>query len=359
MKIETYRGAPFIDREEEIEFFIDWFNDVPQRILFVYGPKSSGKTTLIEYIIEKKLLTEKDWWIKSKYWIKYINLRRKLISTYSTFLHSFIFPEDVYREKIETNGKFSLKFFSIKRKILQEIERKERDLFEELMRKIEEESRGKICILIIDEIQKLDEIYISNSRELLKEFLNFCVSLTKEKHLSHVVILTSNTVFIEKIYNDAKLKKTSEFIKLDHLTKQKVKEWLMIEGLSCNEQEMIWEYLGGCISDILKVLAKKKRGELKTLLERERWLAYTEIVDYLARGGFEDREKKQFKEIAKEILEKGYFEFREDRYEYLPVIEKWAEREIFFYDPLELKITGNSRIYEKGMELLLEKEKIS
>jgi hypothetical protein len=30
MRIETYRGAPFVDREEEIEFFVDWFNDVPQ-----------------------------------------------------------------------------------------------------------------------------------------------------------------------------------------------------------------------------------------------------------------------------------------------------------------------------------------
>jgi AAA+ ATPase superfamily predicted ATPase len=53
MRIETYRGAPFIDREEEIEFFVKWFSEVPQRILFVYGPKSSGKTTVIEYVIEK------------------------------------------------------------------------------------------------------------------------------------------------------------------------------------------------------------------------------------------------------------------------------------------------------------------
>ena len=58
MKIETYRGVPFVDREDEIEFFIDWFSDPPQRILFVYGPKSSGKTTVIEYVIEKKLLPE-------------------------------------------------------------------------------------------------------------------------------------------------------------------------------------------------------------------------------------------------------------------------------------------------------------
>jgi predicted AAA+ superfamily ATPase len=48
MKIRTYRGVPFVDREEEIKFFVDWFSEPPQRILFVYGPKSSGKTTVDE-----------------------------------------------------------------------------------------------------------------------------------------------------------------------------------------------------------------------------------------------------------------------------------------------------------------------
>ena len=356
MKIETYRGAPFVDREEEIEFFVDWFDDVPQRILFVYGPKSSGKTTVIEYVIEKRLLSEKEWWSKSKYWVKYINLRRKLISNYATFLHSFIFPEDVYKETVETDGKFSLKFFSLQRKVLQEIEKKERDLFEELMRKMEEESKNKRCILIIDEIQKLQEIYINSSRELLKEFLNFCVSLTKEKHLSHVVILTSNTVFIEKIYNDARLKETSEFKKIDHLKKKQAKEWLKREGFKDEDIELVWEYIGGVIPRILKVIRAYKKGkDLREFLEREKWLAYTEIVDYMARERFSDKEVMQFEDIGKEILRKGYFELRKDRVHYLPIIEKWAEKEILFYDPLELKVTGNNRIYEKGIEVLLSK----
>jgi hypothetical protein len=63
-----------------------------------------------------------------------------------------------------------------------------------------------------------------------------------------------------------------------------------------------------------------------------------------------------FEEIAKEILEKGFFLFGRERKDYLPVIEKWAEKEILFYDPLELKVTGNSRIYEKGFELLFERK---
>jgi len=254
MKIETYRGAPFVDREEDIEFFVDWFNEVPQRILFVYGPKSSGKTTVIEYVVEKRLLAEKEWWVKSKYWVKYLNLRRRLISSYESFLQAFVFPEDVYGREIEKDVRISLKFFSIERRKLEEIKRRERDLFEELMELIREKGTGKRCVLIIDEIQKLRDVYINGERELLNEFLNFCVSLTKETHLCHVVILTSNTVFIERMYNDAKLAETSDFKKIGHLKIEKVVEWLRAEGFGEKEIELVWEYYGGAIArTVLKV----------------------------------------------------------------------------------------------------------
>ncbi len=357
MKIETYRGAPFIDRKEEIEFFVDWFNRVPQRVLWVYGPKSSGKTTVIEYVVEKKLLAEKEWLEKGRYWVKYINLRRKLISSYKTFLHSFIMPEDVYKESVETDKKFSLKFFSIERKVLKEIEAREHDIFEVLLEKIEREKEsGKTPIIIVDEIQKLRDIYINSERELLKEFLNFCVSLTKEKHLSHVVILTSNTVFIERIYNDARMKKTSVFKKIGHLSKEKTWEGLDIEGLKEEDKEVVMDYLGGCIADILKLLdERKKRIDLKEYLKREAWLAYTEIDEYLAE--FNEEETEFFVKVVKEIVNRGYFDMSGLKADKRRFLQKWAEKEILFYDPMELKVTGNSRVYEKGMEILLERQK--
>ncbi len=46
---------------------------------------------------------------------------------------------------------------------------------------------------------------------------------------------------------------------------------------------------------------------------------------------------------------------RKNTVQYLPIIEKWAEKEILFYDPLELKVAGNKRIYEKGMKVLLSR----
>ncbi len=349
MRKEVYRGAPFVDREKEESFFIKWFNRVPQRILWVYGPKSSGKTTVISYVVENHLIKNQ------KFWIKYFNLRETFIGSYNTFLDAFF--TEVDKSESETGGKLSINFFGFKSEIWQKIKNKKLNLFKEFIREIEELAKQKErCVIIIDEIQKLRDIYIKNNngeKELLKEFLNLCVSLTKEKHLSHVVILTSNTVFIERIYNDAKMKKTSEFLKIGHLNKEQVEEWLKTEKLSKEEINLIWNYYGGCIADILKAIEVKKEGEnLKEFLKQEAWLAYTEIDEFLAK--FSDEEVEFFKSIAKEIIKKGYYSIRGLKEKERKFLQKWAEKEILFYDPLELKVSGNSRIYEKGMEYLFE-----
>jgi AAA+ ATPase superfamily predicted ATPase len=44
-----------------------------------------------------------------------------------------------------------------------------------------------------------------NQRELIKELINFFVAMTKESHLCHVLLSSSDGYFIEKIYNDSKL----------------------------------------------------------------------------------------------------------------------------------------------------------
>ncbi|WP_459893018.1 hypothetical protein [Desulfothermus okinawensis] len=46
----------------------------------------------------------------------------------------------------------------------------------------------------------------------------------------------------------------------------------------------------------------------------------------------------------------------ENKKEYYQVIDKWAGKEILFFDPLELRVTGNNRLYEKGMELLSQED---
>ncbi|WP_022670549.1 ATP-binding protein [Hippea alviniae] len=358
MNTRTFRNEKLIDRDNEINFFLDWFRSLPKLILWVYGPKSSGKTTLIEYVVEKELFEDfENLKPKGNWWVKYINLRRYLISNYSSFIEAILTPEkdDKGKKEEKLSASFNIGVFNIKAELLNEVKNKEKDLFKVLMEEIQNRTKkNRQPIIIIDEIQTLEDIYINGDRELLKEFLNFCVSLTKETHLSHVVILSSNTVFIDRIYNDARLKETSRFYKVDHLPKDITVEWLSSEGFKDDEINLIWDYLGGSIPQIQRLMMFRKEFKtLKEYLEHQAFLAYSQIVMFYHQGKFPKEEIEIFENICKEILNNGSFVLSKDRdSKYLEVISKWAEKEILFFDPLTLEVKGNSRIYEKGMEKL-------
>ena len=56
MKKISYTKKPsFINRSEELRVLSDWINQQPEQILFIYGPKNSGKTTLLKKFIENNL----------------------------------------------------------------------------------------------------------------------------------------------------------------------------------------------------------------------------------------------------------------------------------------------------------------
>jgi len=42
-----FRGKPLINRNKEMTFIKGYFEKLPERILWIYGAKSMGKTTLI------------------------------------------------------------------------------------------------------------------------------------------------------------------------------------------------------------------------------------------------------------------------------------------------------------------------
>ena len=93
-------------------------------------------------------------------------------------------------------------------------------------------NRWKIPVIIFDEIQELKWIYYWEDKfkkELLREMFAFFISLTKENHLAHVICMTSESAFIEQIYNDVKLKNTSDFYFIDHLEKKDIEYWLWEE----------------------------------------------------------------------------------------------------------------------------------
>ena len=84
-----YKKEPaFINRQLEINYLKDWIAQRPEHLLFFYGPKSSGKTTLIYKFIEGFLSDE------SEFSVKLFNLREVLIVNYDDFLQRFFTLED-------------------------------------------------------------------------------------------------------------------------------------------------------------------------------------------------------------------------------------------------------------------------
>ncbi len=246
---------PFINRAEEIHYLQSWIAEKPKNILFLYGPKSSGKTTLIYRFIEQNLSN-------GKYDIKHFNLRELLLVNYKSFLRAFF--ELKSSEQVKETRQYDLKVFKLSVETLKGLESKELDPFIVMKRELEKSNKkGKRPVIIIDELQALDEIYFNGGRELLNEMFNFFVAMTKESHLCHVLIASSDGYFIERIYQDSKLKKTSELMEVKYLQESDVMDWLSDLKtyskitdyvLNNRQRQAIWDFFGGSCWEISNFL---------------------------------------------------------------------------------------------------------
>jgi len=257
----VYTKEPaFINRQKELKYFSAWIDQRPENILFIHGPKSSGKTTLLMKFIEKIGQNK-------NFDIKFFNLRKLLIINYTNFIQTF-FEVDVQRSKSDVKEKkeYNLKVFKLTREVVKGLEEKKYDPFIVMDKELHDLcKKGKRPVIIIDELQALDNIYMNGQRELLKELFNFFVAITKESHTCHVIISSSDGYFLNRIYEDCKLSKTSNFLEIDYLNKEEIKYWLSnlekessIKAfvLSDFQIETIWHYFGGSIWEISNILGE-------------------------------------------------------------------------------------------------------
>ena len=259
-QIAYTQKSAFINRKNELKYLCDWINREPNDILFIYGPKSSGKTTLLIKFIENNL--------NNKYYdIKHFNLREMLIANYSDFIQAF-FETDYSKstEDVKQKREYNLKLFKLSKEIIKSLENKKLDPFvvmkKELLKIVK---KGERPVIIIDELQALEDIYMDGQRELLKELFNFFVAITKESHLCHVIIASSDGYLMNRIYDDSKLKKTSDFFEVEYLSEQDTKNWLShlkeesaitAYKLSDAQINTIWKYFGGSMWEISNLLGK-------------------------------------------------------------------------------------------------------
>jgi len=256
----------FVNRRDELTYLYEWINQKPNDILFIYGPKSSGKTTLLTRFIDMHLDNK-------NYNIKHFNLREVLIANYIDFIQAF-FEIDYSKEKqeVKQNTQYSLKVFKLSKVIKKSLENRILDPFVVMKKELLKISKkGKRPVIIIDELQALEDIYLNGQRELLKELFNFFVAITKESHLCHVIIASSDGYFMQRIYEDSKLTKTSDFFAVEYLNESDTKYWLnYLESesgitkliLSETQIDMIWKYLGGSMWEISNLLGKLLQCEI-------------------------------------------------------------------------------------------------
>ena len=179
-----------------------------------------------------------------------------------SFLRAFF--ELKSSDQVKETRQYDLKVFKLSVETLKKLESRELDPFIIMKRELEKiNKKGKRSVIIIDELQALDKIYFNGGRELLNEMFNFFVAMTKESHLCHVLIASSDGYFIERIYQDSKLKKTSEFMEVDYLQQADVMDWLShldmyskIDQFVLNDRqrEGIWNFFGGSCWEISNFL---------------------------------------------------------------------------------------------------------
>ncbi len=278
----------FFDRENEIEEFINIINREPDDIYFIFGPINSGKSTLIREIITNRL-------DKNKYIPFFIDFRTRNVVNVDNFIECLFEVDE--KSKIDDFREYAKSLSDLLVKGSEEISNyylgmpikipkpffdkifnkkdKSGDVYqyiEYLFAKLNE--KGKKPILIFDELQMIKEITLNGNRLLLWSLFQFLVALTKVQHLCHVFCISSDSLFIEYVYNTGELVGRAKYLLVDDLDKETALKFMdflakeiLYKYLSDEEKELIYSYVGGKAKDIKYVVEESKFKDLKDVLE--------------------------------------------------------------------------------------------
>jgi len=314
----------FYNREKELRYLKIYCQLEPNSILFVYGPKSSGKSAVMRRVIKELE--------NSNIVFFYYNLRKYATPTKEEFLRVFFEKSDkkYLLNKLELNlGVFKFgveENFDFNNISLNDVFAK---INESINTVVEE---GKKPVLVIDELQKLKNIYFNGNKSLLNELFNFFVSLTKMEHLCHVICLTSDTLFIEEIYRNSTLKNASEYFLIDWLRKGTIRNILKEEGFDEEEINYALEYLS-LPYEISQLINNKKLG-LSVEQTIRQWInVETDGLRFLIANMPEDLDENKIYEILNKFKDNiKVKDYEIIKRELIKEFKFLVENEILFYD---------------------------
>jgi len=356
--IDQYRqDVAFIDRKNELDDLKLFIDKRPAEILFLHGPKSSGKTTLLYKFLDQ--IQE-----KQKLDVKFMNLRETFITGYEDFLKTFFKVERKGEKTGTLTSDFNVGFFKISSALEKKILEKRADPFKVMKAEfVSLTKRGIKPILVIDELQALDKIYLNNDRDrqLIIELFNFFVAMTKESHLAHVIIASSDGYFINQVYTDSRLKKTSTFYKVDYLNKKDVMEWLLnlekyskIKDYSLTETdaERIWNTVGGSMWEIQDILSQLFEHPIDEVLDGYKQKILGMITYYLAQ-----KERKKREEILSRFIIDDNLSVMDTGEEDWELLRDMVRQNILYFDPTQAAYYPQGKSYHRGIQLYFQNKK--
>jgi hypothetical protein len=356
---EPYRQyVAFIDRQKELIDLNIFIDKQPSEILFIHGPKSSGKTTLLYKFLEQ-IQNEQ------KLNVKFLDLRKTFTNVYDDFLKTF-FQVETKEEKKETlSSNINVGIFKIDSTVEKKIQEKRADPFKVMEAELLElTQQGIKPVIIIDELQALDKIYLDNDKErqLISALFNFFVAMTKQAHLAHIIIASSDGYFLNTVYNDSKLKKCSTFYKVDYLMQKDVMEWLLnlekyskIKDYTLNEldAEKIWDTAGGSMWEIQAILTELFENPIDEILDRYK-MKMKGMIEYNI-GADMQKEK-----VLRVFLKQDTARLRDFISAGIPpanidcLLQNLVQNNILYFDPTLALYYPQGRSYQWGIKLYFE-----
>ena len=362
---------PFYNREREKEELRRILSGEPNFLYFVYGPINSGKTALLMKVIEE---------LSEDYRVFYINFRG-VEGGYHKFTRAFFELGDrslwerlrrsmsvvsaavEYVERVakKINTAIELPGEVIRMLQVGGEDFEKIDLFhylERLMKRLVE--GGRRPVLILDEMQVLKGEINAIGQPLLARLFNFAVRMTKETHLCHVLCATSDCLFIEDVYRNARLEGRAKYLLVDDLKKETA--FKVYEKFEFEDKEFVWEYIGGKIGDMVSLFEEKKRGysereALEMMLQSE-----IDKLDELLKRIKRVKKKIVFEGEEIEIEESGLreslsvFKFEEEvRKDMIDIVYRnfLIEQNLLYYSPLTGTVRPQSRLLWKAIRKII------